>query len=90
MSRATRSVATVLIYTALGAPVLAHANPQVRWQIRTGPPPVSLLVALGPSDVRCLKGRANRAGVHRSELADLRPAVTGWSQPLGLRVALRW
>lgn len=90
MSPANQSIAAALIYIALGGPALAHTNPLVRWQIRTAPDPVSLLVALGPSNGRCLKGRPHRADAHRSELADLRPAVTGWTQPFGLRAALRW
>lgn len=90
MSHATRSLATALVCMTLCAPVLAHAKPQVRWKIRIDPPPVSLRIALGPSDDRCLKCRADRSGVRRSELADLRPTVTGWTQPLGLRIVLRW
>ncbi len=90
MSHATRSRAAALICMALSTPALAHAKPQVRWQIPTVPPPIRLLVALGPSDHPCLKCRADRSGVRRSELADLRPTVTGWTQPLGLRIVLRW
>lgn len=90
MSHTTRSIATVLICTALGAPALVHAKPQVRWQIRTDPPPISFRVALGPSDDPCLKCRAGRSRVRRSMLAEVPATVTGWTQPLGLSIALRW
>jgi hypothetical protein len=90
VSHATRSPTTALICMALGIPALAHAKPPVHWQIRTDPPPISLRIALGPADDPCLKCRADRSGVRRSELADLRPTVTGWTQPLGLRIVLRW
>lgn len=90
MTPARRSMAAVLLLTALAAPALPHEKPKVRWQIRTDPPPISLLVALGPSDDPCLKCRVGRSGVHRSDLADLHPTVTGWTRPLGLRIALRW
>jgi hypothetical protein len=90
VNRAIRSMAAVLICTTLGIPALTHANPQMRWQIRTAPAPMSLRVALGSSDVRCRKCRADRSGAHRFEIAGLRPTVTGWTRPLGLRIALRW
>ncbi len=90
MSHSTRSRAAALLCMALSTPALAHAKPQVRWQIPRDPPQIHLLVALGPSDERCLKCRADRSGVRRSEPADLRPTITGWTQPLGLRIVLRW
>ncbi len=90
MIRATRSMATVLICTALGTPALAHAKTPMRWQIRSDAPPMSLMVQLGQSDDLCLKCSADRSGVHRSDLAGLRSTVTGWTRPLGLRIVLRW
>lgn len=90
MHRATQSIVTVLICTAPGAPALAHTNPRVRWQLRTAPPRTTLLFALGPSGTRRLTPCASRSGARPSEVSDLRPTVSGWTQPLGLRLVLRW
>lgn len=92
MHHATPFIATVLIGTALAAPALAlaHSTPRVRWQLRSTPPPMTLLVALGPSDTRRLIPRVSRCRAPRSERAGLSPTVSGWTEPLGLRVALRW
>lgn len=90
MSLVVRSMAVVLICTAPASPAVAYAGPQLNWQIDTAPHPITLRVALGPSDQRRLRRRSGRSRVHRSEPAGLRATATGWIQPLGLRVALRW
>ncbi len=42
---------------------------------------LKLLVALGPSDIRCLTPRVSRWPLRCSELPDPHPTVTGWTQP---------
>ncbi len=89
MSRTTAFMALFVI--ALSAPLSAQASPVARWRFRSGPHPITLHAALGPSDNRPLKhprGLPPRA--HRVVLGSLRPIATGWTTPLGLRFSLRW
>ena len=92
MTRARGSLAFVLICTALGAPALAHAGPpRMGWKIGTLPHPMTLLIALGQSDLGCRRCQAPRLLVPpRIAPASPGATVTGWTQPLGVRLALRW
>ena len=92
-------MAAGLVCATLGLQGLAHANPpppphRLSWTLSQTDPqgwtegqPVSVLVGVGLSDP------------HHPWLRDTRPApdeslapetVTGWTKPLGLRVAVRW
>ena len=90
VNRATRSLATALVCAALGAPALAHANPQAHWKIPTGLPPMTLHIALGLSNLACQQCQTTRGVAPRSPLVGSNATVTGWTQPLGVRLVLRW
>jgi hypothetical protein len=90
MNPTARLMAVVLICAASGAPALAHAAPQLNWKIYTAPPSLTVRLALGPSNPRDLSRGSRRSRGHRSELAGSSDTATGWTRPLGVRVALRW
>jgi hypothetical protein len=93
-------MAAGLICATLGLQGLAHASPpptpvhRLDWTLSQSHPqgwtqgqPVSLLVGVGLSDPRHLWVRDSGALPDES----LAPAtVTGWTKPIGLRVAVRW
>lgn len=93
-------VTAALIGATLGIHGLAHASPPMprvhglTWTLSQAPPqdwtegqPISLLVGIGASDPRYRPVSDSRP------LRDVSPApatVTGWTRPLGLRLAIRW
>jgi hypothetical protein len=93
-------IAAGLICATLGLHGLAHASPplppvhRLDWTLSQTPArvwtegqPISLLVGVGLSDPRHLWIR-DRGPLPEESLA---PAtVTGWTKPIGLRVAVRW
>lgn len=96
MNHAIAIVVPLSLCAALSTLVPAQAKPMARWAVHAGPYPVTLLVALGPSDVRCMKAfpapprtyQPMPEGVRQSATAWAQPP--GWTEPLGLRVTLRW
>lgn len=92
MIRAKGPLGFLVLCTALGAPVLAHAAPRMGWQIGTLPHPMTLLIALGQSDPAGRRGQASPLPVAPHIAPPLGPGatVTGWTRPLGVRLALRW
>lgn len=93
-------MAVGLIGATLGLQGLAHASPpalrphgltwtlsQARARDWTVGQPISLLVGVGQSDPQYRGIRAPRPLLNASLVP---PTVTGWTQPLGLRLAVRW
>ncbi|MGB6488088.1 MAG: hypothetical protein WBE91_14505 [Steroidobacteraceae bacterium] len=93
-------MAAGLIGATLGLHGLAHASPppplvhRLDWTLSQTPPqgwtqgqPVSVLLGVGLSDPHHLWIRDSRPLPDES----LAPqTVTGWTKPIGLRVAVRW
>jgi len=93
-------VAAALICATLGIQAPAHASPPtprvhgLTWTLSQAPPrgwtegqPISLSIGIGPSGPRYRPvpdGRALR------EASPAPATVTGWTKPLGLRLAIRW
>lgn len=90
MSCATTLMPTLLICAALTAPLPVRASPAARWKFAAGPHPLTVIVALGPSDIHRLKSLPAPRRAHRLPIDSLPQTVTGWTRPLGLSVALRW
>jgi hypothetical protein len=92
-------MAAALICATLGLQGLAHASPpppphrlswtlsQTRSQGWTEGQPVSVLVGVGLSDPHHLWLRDTRPLPDESLAPE---TVTGWTKPIGLRVAVRW
>jgi len=92
-------VATGLLFGILIAPARLHADTDstrglvwAHWQQDTGATPdshpLSLVAALGPSDLECPK--CDTETRDPSRVFKLQPTDIGWSEPLGLRFAVRW
>ena len=93
-------MAAGLIGATLGLQGLAHASPPAprvhgltwtvsqthaeRWTVGQ---PISLLVGVGPSDPQYHGIRDTRP---LREASLVPPTVTGWTKPLGVRLAVRW
>jgi hypothetical protein len=92
-------LAAGLVFATLGLHGLAHASPpppvrRLTWTVSQTHPegwtqgqPISFLVGVGLSDPRHLWLRDSRLLTDES----LAPqTVTGWTRPIGLRLAVRW
>jgi len=92
-------LAAALVGATLGFHGLAHASPppsvrRLTWTVSQAHPegwtqgqPISFLVGVGLSDPRHLWLRDSRQLPDES-LAQ--QTVTGWTKPIGLRLAVRW
>ncbi len=90
MSRPTAFMTTLLTCAALCAPLAVQASPTARWKFPEGPYPLTVLVTVGRSDVHGLKHRLGPPRMDRFAVTHPPQTATGWTQPLGLRIALRW
>jgi hypothetical protein len=90
---------TLLVVGISSAPARVHADTEnirglvwAHWQddtaARPDRHPLTLVAALGPSDLDCPK--CDTETRDPSRVFKQQPTDIGWSEPLGLRFALRW